>query len=125
MKLHTLSAVAAALALALPGISMADPYDHHDRHDHQRYDTDWHHDRPDWDHPGYRHDYYRGVGPDHRWQRGDRVPRQYWGPRYVVTDWRGHHLSEPPRGYHWVQVNGDYVLAAVATGIILDTLLTQ
>ena len=43
----------------------------------------------------------------------------------MVNDWRGHHLSEPPRGYHWVQVNGDYVLAAVATGVILDTLLTQ
>ena len=44
---------------------------------------------------------------------------------YEVADWRGHHLSEPPRGYHWVEVNGDYVLAAVATGVILDTLLTQ
>jgi len=28
------------------------------------------------------------------------------------------------RGYHWVEVNGDFVLAAVATDIILDTLLT-
>ena len=33
------------------------------------------------------------------------------------------HLSTPARGYLWVQVDGDYVLAAIATGIILDTLL--
>ena len=124
MKLLRISALIAAAAIALPGISMADPGDHHDR-DHDRADVDWHHDRADWEHPGYRHDYYRGVGPNHEWQRGDRVPREYWGPRYVVNDWRGHHLSQPPRGYHWVQVNGDYVLAAVATGVILDTLLTQ
>ena len=29
----------------------------------------------------------------------------------------------PPSGYHWVQVNGDFVLAAVATGVIADMLL--
>ena len=121
MKLHRIPTLLAALAVALPAISMAQD---HDR-DHDRDHAVALQDRPDWNHPGYRHDYYRGVGPNHEWQRGDRIPRQYWGPHYVVTDWRGHHLSAPPRGYHWVQVNGDYVLAAVATGIILDTLLTQ
>ena len=59
------------------------------------------------------------------WRRGARIPSEYRNRQYVVNDWRGRHLSAPPRGYHWVQVNGDYVLAAVATGIILDTLLSQ
>jgi len=127
MKLQRLSALLAALAVAVPAVSMAD--DHHDRdrdHDRaehmERHDHD-RRDRPDWDHPGYRHDYYRGVGPNHEWQRGYRLPDEYRGHRYEVRDWRGHHLSEPPRGYHWVEINGDYVLAAVATGVILDTLL--
>jgi Ni/Co efflux regulator RcnB len=35
----------------------------------------------------------------------------------VVDDWRGHHQSAPPRGYHWVQTGADYVLVAVATAI--------
>ncbi len=118
MKIQRISTLLAALVVAaVPAISMAD--DHHDR-DHGR-----DHARADWDHPGYRHDDYRGAGPNHDWHRGNRLPREYWGNHYVVDDWRGHHLSAPPRGYHWVQVNGDYVLAAVATGIILDTLLTQ
>jgi Ni/Co efflux regulator RcnB len=43
----------------------------------------------------------------------------------VVDDWRNHHLSAPPRGYHWVQVGGDYVLVAIATGIILQLLLNN
>jgi Ni/Co efflux regulator RcnB len=32
-------------------------------------------------------------------------------------------LSAPPRGYHWVQTGGDYVLIAVASGIIAQILL--
>jgi Ni/Co efflux regulator RcnB len=124
MKLR-LPAILAALAVALPAISMADPGDRHDNHDRDHHDSHAQHDRPDWDHPGYRHDYYRGAGPNHDWQRGGRLPAEYRSHRYIVNDWRGHHLSAPPRGYHWVQVNGDYVLAAVATGIILDTLLSQ
>jgi len=61
----------------------------------------------------------------HRFQKGDRLPPEYRGRQYVVEDWREHHLSAPPRGYHWVQSGGDYVLAAVATGIILQVLLNN
>jgi Ni/Co efflux regulator RcnB len=32
-------------------------------------------------------------------------------------------VSAPPRGYHWVQTGADYVLVAVATGIIANVLL--
>jgi Ni/Co efflux regulator RcnB len=67
----------------------------------------------------------RGAGPDHNFRRGGRLPSQYRGNQYVVNDWRGHHLSAPPRGYHWVQTGGDYVLVAIATGIILQLLLNQ
>jgi Ni/Co efflux regulator RcnB len=43
----------------------------------------------------------------------------------VVDDWRGHHLSAPPRAYHWVQMGGDSVLVAIATGVILQLLLNH
>jgi Ni/Co efflux regulator RcnB len=67
----------------------------------------------------------RGAGPDHRFHRGDRLPTKYRNRTYVVDDWRGHRLSAPPRGYHWVQVGGDYVLVAIATGVILQLLLNN
>ncbi len=67
----------------------------------------------------------RGAGPDHGYYRGDRMPIQYRSRQYVVEDWRGHHLSAPPRGYHWVQSGGDYILVAIATGIILQLLLNN
>jgi Ni/Co efflux regulator RcnB len=34
------------------------------------------------------------------------------------VDYRARHLRAPPRGYEWRQVNGQYVLAAAATGLI-------
>ncbi len=65
----------------------------------------------------------RGAGPNHNFHRGERLPAEYRHRNYVVEDWRGHHLSAPPRGYHWVQTGGDYVLVAIATGIIAQLLL--
>jgi len=65
----------------------------------------------------------RGAGPDHAFYRGQRLPPEYRNRQYVVDDWRGHHLSAPPRGYHWVQTGGDYVLVAISTGIIMQLLL--
>jgi Ni/Co efflux regulator RcnB len=67
----------------------------------------------------------RGAGPEHRFQRGDRLPYEYRHRSYVVNDWRGHHLSAPPRGYQWVQTGTDYVLVAIATGIILQMILNN
>ena len=75
--------------------------------------------------PGYDDHGPRGAGPDHNWHKGDRVPASYRDKRYEVTDWKARHLRQPPRGYHWVNVNGDYVLAAIATGVIADMLLGQ
>ena len=66
-----------------------------------------------------------GAGPEHQWHRGDRLPPQYRSRQYVVDDWRGHHLNAPPRGYYWVQSGADYVLIAIATGIIAELLLNQ
>jgi len=59
----------------------------------------------------------------HGWKSGQRLPSQ-WQHGHDV-DWRAHHLRQPPRGYHWVQTDGDYVLAAVATGVILSTIFAN
>jgi Ni/Co efflux regulator RcnB len=67
--------------------------------------------------------YYRPRGYyAHRWVRGERLPVSYYARPYVVVDYPVWGLRVPPRGYHWVRVDGDAVLAAVATGIVLDTM---
>jgi Ni/Co efflux regulator RcnB len=103
-QLKTLAGLIVASALAVPALSMAqDRDDHHDdRRAEQRHDA-----------------------PAHNWHKGDRIPENYRDNRYVVNDWQSHHLRQPPAGYHWVNVNGDYVLAAIATGVIADMLLNN
>ena len=89
--------------------------------------------RPD-NRPGYRPGYrpvaplpyyqgQRGVGPHHNWHRGTRMPPAYRTYHYVVDDWRGHRLTAPPRGYYWVQNGADYLLVAIATGVIAQIIL--
>jgi Ni/Co efflux regulator RcnB len=65
--------------------------------------------------------YYNARGPEFR--RGHRLPPQLRQDQYVVSNWRSHRLAAPPRGYHWVQVGPDYVLAAIATGVITNLIL--
>jgi len=90
-----------------------------------RDDRDWRRAEPV--HPGYRGDvrYEGGAGPYHNWHRGSRLPPEYRSHHYVVDDWRGHRLSAPPRGYHWVQAGPDYLLVAIATGVIAQVLISQ
>ncbi|MGI4815814.1 MAG: RcnB family protein [Janthinobacterium lividum] len=66
----------------------------------------------------------RGPIPHADWRRGQRIPAEYRQRSYVVDDWRGYGLRQPPRGYQWVGVNGDYVLVGIATGIISSILLS-
>jgi Ni/Co efflux regulator RcnB len=68
---------------------------------------------------------WNGAGPDHDIRRGGRLPERYRSHQYVVNNWREHHLRPPPRGYHWVQTGGDYVLAAIATGVIADLIINR
>lgn len=103
---------------------------HNDRRDDKRNDR---HDGPRGHNNKHRNDsaqYYRrddsrGGGPRHDMRRGGRLHKEYRHDRYVVNDWRGRHLSAPPRGYHWVQTGNDYVLAAIATGLIAQVLFAN
>lgn len=115
--------VAAALAMCMAGSAFAQDGrfdrgpDRHDRHHQQHARQDMHHGRPDFrpQPQVVRHGY---VHPYAQWHRGDRLPAQYRGRGYVVNDWHARRLNAPPRGYQWVGVGGDFVLAAVATGLI-------
>ena len=69
--------------------------------------------------PGYRYHAPRYVVRHDRWARGHR----YYGPNYVVSNYGYYRLRQPPRGYHWVRADNNYLLVAIATGVILDIAL--
>jgi len=70
-------------------------------------------------HAGWGQDYNGGA---HQWQRGQRIGYNDWNSARPV-DYRAHHLRQPPRGYEWRQSGSQYVLAAVATGVIASIIL--
>jgi len=139
MKSRTVISAVLALSLATGGFAFAqgrgDRGDRGDRGRSEQAQRGGQHDRGDNagrrsnrqedQGRGYERRDERGAGPNHDFRRGQRLPMEYRHRQYVVEDWRGHHLSAPPRGYHWVQTGGDYVLVAIATGIILQLLLNN
>jgi len=54
------------------------------------------------------------------WARGDRLPGEFRGDRYVVSDWRALRLRRPERGYRWVHIGDRYLLVADRSGVIRD-----
>ena len=127
MKIKTTISVVLSLALTSGQFAFAQGNSNHDRdrHDNGRSDHDGRHDNRDFgrSHNEERRRGGRGVGPNHEYYRGDRLPAEYRHRNYVVNDWRGHHLSAPPRGYQWVQSGNDYILLAIASGIIFQLML--
>jgi Ni/Co efflux regulator RcnB len=69
------------------------------------------------------HRYYNARSPEFR--RGHYIPYEYRHRQYFVVDHRGHRLAPPPRGHQWVQVGTDYVLIAIATGLIANIILNH
>jgi Ni/Co efflux regulator RcnB len=111
-----ISALIAVVLAAQGGAAFADDHDHGRGHG---YGHDRHGPPPKAHHDNRYHDRGGpGAGPRHEFHRGDRLSREYRHRQYVVDNYRIHHLSPPPRGYHWVQTGPDYVLVSVGSGII-------
>ena len=128
------SVVAAMLALGMAGSALAhdDGYGHRDRHSRHDQDAPRYAQRYDRDHDHERRGRWEARNDDHRrwdehraWRRGGYLPPTYSGHYQEVGDWRAHRLQTPPSGYHWVSANGDFVLAAIATGLIAQIIASN
>jgi len=58
------------------------------------------------------------------WKKGARMNKADWA-RGQHIDYRQYHLNAPPRGYEWRSVDGNYVLAAVATGVVASVVVAS
>lgn len=83
-------------------------------------------------HPGgeQRGGEQRGA-PERHWQEAERHGDWRRGQPMPPADWeRGHRvdfheygLREPPSGYEWREVDGAFVLGAIATGVITSIMM--
>src|SRR5262245_22240170 len=97
MKLIQCSSLFLSLAVGMASFSVYADEHHEDRHDEHAY---------------VRHE---------EWKKGVRMREEDWH-RGEHVDYKAHHLRAPPRGYEWRSVDGNYVLAAVATGVIASVI---
>jgi len=91
------------------------------RHNGYYYNNRWYYGPPPaayYGRPQYRPGHYA-------WRRGAYLPPHYRGRGYVVRDYGRQHLRAPPRGYYWYRDGDDYLLAAIATGLILDVIINH
>lgn len=101
-------------------------------HGHSHFDK--HGPRAHHKHKGHHHGYGRApkiihhhvwTPPPRHWSRGDRLPHFHRGGYHVIHDWHAHRLYRPHPGHRWVRVGSEYLLVAVASGIITAIILNQ
>ena len=102
--------MAAAMSLAAPTLAFAQDHDGHDKGQ----------GAPMQQHAGWAKD--QGAG--HNFHHGDRMGYNDWNSAQPV-DYRQHHLRRPPNGYEWRQSNGQFIMAAVATGLVASVILSR
>jgi Ni/Co efflux regulator RcnB len=71
-----------------------------------------------------RHDDHHDYVRHDEWKKGYHMKEEDWH-RAQPVDYRTYHLKPPPRGYEWRSVDGNYVLAAVATGVIASAIVAS
>ncbi|HTB65640.1 MAG TPA: RcnB family protein [Steroidobacteraceae bacterium] len=69
------------------------------------------------------HDGHQYVHHD-EWKKGAKMRDEDW-KRGAHVDYKERHLRAPPQGYEWREVDGNYVLAAVATGVIASVVAAE
>ncbi len=119
---------AGALATGTPAAAQSHYRDHQSNGWHNRGNDNRGHDNRNWDrggyhngygNGGYRNDYSNGGWRERSsWYRGGYVSRYDYN-RGAYVDYRYHHgLYRPPYGYEWRRVDNNYVLVAIASGLI-------
>ncbi|MCK5908725.1 MAG: RcnB family protein [Caulobacter sp.] len=116
---RTLTVSVAMLMLAGGAGAAAAQAHQHDRHGNAR-DQIYENVRRD----QARRDARRDLREHRLWVKGQRLDARYLDRAYYVGDWKRHGLRAPPRGYQWRKIDDQFVLAAVATGLIASVIIT-
>ena len=77
----------------------------------------------------YNHGKYRGSNTWNsrhgHFRPGYALPPYYHQnrSRYLVHDWRRYGLYDPPPGHQWLQIDNNFVLMGIATGLVAHILM--
>lgn len=57
------------------------------------------------------------------WKKGAHIKPEDWS-RGEQVDWHAHHLRQPPKGYEWREIDGNFVLAN-SSGVIFSVVVAH
>jgi len=112
MKSITCGAI--AIALLTSSAAVAQPGEHDNRQNGNRGHSN------NGRHAGWGQD----RGGQHRWKRGERMGYNDWNNAPSV-DYRQYHLRQPPRGYEWRRQGDQFILGAIAGGLITSIMMSN
>jgi Ni/Co efflux regulator RcnB len=93
-----------------------------DRQEDRAYRQGWR--AGDYHQPSYQYQQPRYYSQAPRFQRGGYLPYEYRQRGYYVNNWNAYpSLYAPPHGHQWMNVNGELLLVALATGLIANALM--
>lgn len=69
--------------------------------------------------PYHHHEWHHDAPPPGGWRQGERF---YGPPPVVIRNYGYYNLAPPPPGYYWVQSGGEFLMIAIASGIIANIL---
>lgn len=115
--LTSIALLTSPVAIAQPGNHRGERNEGQQRHEGRQ----WHEQSGRWDNGRHR-GWGRDRGHHNQWRRGQQMGYNDWRNAQRV-DYRRYHLRQPPRGYEWRRNNDRYILAAVASGMIISVIL--
>jgi Ni/Co efflux regulator RcnB len=99
-RIQKLSAIP-LLSMVLIGAPAVFAQDHHDDHDNSHY---VHHSE---------------------WRKGYHMRDEDWGRGDHIDNWQQYHLRRPPNGYEWRRIDGNFVLGASSTGVVMQVVVAH
>lgn len=115
---------ATAIALVTSPVAIAQSGNHRGQwNDNQQHEGRWNERSGRYDNGRHR-GWGKNRGHGHRWRRGQRMGYNDWNDSRRI-DYRRYNLRQPPRGYEWRRDDDRYIMAAVATGLIVSVILSN
>jgi Ni/Co efflux regulator RcnB len=59
------------------------------------------------------------------WKKGYHMRQEDWGRGDHIDNWQQYKLRRPPNGYEWRRIDGNFVLAASSTGVVMQVVVAH
>ncbi len=59
------------------------------------------------------------------WKKGYHMKQEDWGRGDHIDNWKQYKLRQPPNGYEWRRVDGNFVLGESSSGVVASVVIAH